>query len=257
MGSYNYAPQKLSFDIENRKTLPTKPFIEDPRILELNPLLPHLRAQVNYTVTEKELLAIVFAIEKFLTYLMGAKVIAHTDHAALCYLMNKKDSKSRLMRWVLLLQEFDIDIQDRKDSENQVADHLSPLEEEGRQYDGLKINDSFPDEQLLAISMKEVPWFADLEKFLVCGIIPDEFSSSQRKKLKRDCQDYYWYEPYVFRICMDGVIRRCVPKEEKSEIRGACHSSPYGGHHGRARTITKVLSCGYYWPTHYKDTSES
>ncbi|XP_070042925.1 uncharacterized protein [Nicotiana tomentosiformis] len=116
-------------------------------------------------MVKEELLAIVFAIEKFHPYLMGAKVIVHTDHAALRYLMSKKDSKARLMRWVLLLQEFDIDIQDRKGSENQVADHLSHLEE-GRSHDGIEINDSFPDEQLLAISMKEVPWFGDLANFL-------------------------------------------------------------------------------------------
>ncbi|XP_070049972.1 uncharacterized protein [Nicotiana tomentosiformis] len=129
---------------------------------------------------------------------MGAKVIVHTDHAALCYLMRKKDSKAQLMIWVLLLQEFDIDIQDRKGSENQVAYHLSHLEEERSPHDGLEINDSFPDEQLLAISMKNVPWFVDLANFLVCGIIQDDFSSNQRKKLKRDCQDYYWDKPYLF-----------------------------------------------------------
>ncbi|XP_070008311.1 uncharacterized protein [Nicotiana sylvestris] len=87
---------------------------------------------VNYTVTEKELLAIVFAMEKFRPYLMGVKVIVHTDHAALRYLMTKKDSKARLMRWVLLFQELDLEIIHRKGSENQVADHLYRLEEEGR-----------------------------------------------------------------------------------------------------------------------------
>ncbi|XP_070057691.1 uncharacterized protein [Nicotiana tomentosiformis] len=147
-------------------------------------------------------------------------------------------------------------IQDRKGSENQVADHLSSLEEEGRPHDGLEINDSFPDRQLLAISMKEVPWFSDLANFLVCGIIPDEFSSNQRKKLKWDCQDYYWDEPSLFRICMDGVIRRCVPDVEQNVILEACHSSPYGGHHDGARTTAKVLSCGFYWPTLYKDASD-
>ncbi|XP_070040533.1 uncharacterized protein [Nicotiana tomentosiformis] len=70
--------------------------------------------QINYTFIEKELLAIVFAIEKFCPYLMDAKVIVHTDHAALGYLMRKKDSKVRLMRWVFLLKESDIDIQYRK-----------------------------------------------------------------------------------------------------------------------------------------------
>ncbi|XP_070004307.1 uncharacterized protein [Nicotiana sylvestris] len=177
-------------------------------------------AQVNYTITKKVLLAIVFAIEKFRLYLMGAKVIVHMDHAALRYLMSKKYFKDYLMIWVLLLQEFDIDIQDRKGSENQVADHLSRLEEEGRLHDGLEINDSFPDEQLLAISMKEVPWFADLANYLVSSIIPVELSSNQRKKLKSDCQDYYWDEPYLFRICTDEVIRRCILEEEQVEILG-------------------------------------
>ncbi|XP_070047475.1 uncharacterized protein [Nicotiana tomentosiformis] len=102
--------------------------------------------------------------------LMGTKVIIHTDHAALRYLMSNKDSKARLMWWVLLLQEFDLEIQDRKGSENQVADHLSRLEEEGRPHDGLEINDSFLDEKLLSISMTKMPWFADLANYLVSGI---------------------------------------------------------------------------------------
>ncbi|XP_070055884.1 uncharacterized protein [Nicotiana tomentosiformis] len=101
-----------------------------------------------------------------------------------------------------------------------------------------------------------VPWFADLANFLVCGIIPDEFSSNPRKKLKRGCQDYYWDKPYLFRICTDGVIRRYVPDEEQNVILEACHSLPYGGHHGGARTVANVLSCGFYWPTPYKEASD-
>ncbi|XP_070013665.1 uncharacterized protein [Nicotiana sylvestris] len=122
-------------------------------------------AQVDYTITEKEILVIVFTIEKFHPYLMGAKVIFHTDLAELCYLMSKKKSEDRLMGWILLLKEFDIDIQDNNGSENQVADHLSHLEEEGRPHDGLEINDYFPNEQLLAFSMKEGFFDTLLEKY--------------------------------------------------------------------------------------------
>ncbi|XP_070055224.1 uncharacterized protein [Nicotiana tomentosiformis] len=103
--------------------------------------------------------------------------------------------------------------------------------------------------------MTRMPWYADLVNYLVSGIVPNDFSSNQRKKLKRDCLDYYWDELYLFWICIDGVIRRCVPEEEQIEILKACHSSPYGGHHGGARTATKVLSCGFYWHTLYKDAS--
>ncbi|XP_070046204.1 uncharacterized protein [Nicotiana tomentosiformis] len=114
---------------------------------------------------------------------------------------------------------------------------------------------SFPNEQLLELSLKEVLWFVDFENFLVSGIIPDEFSSNLRKKLKIDCHDYYWDESYLFRICTDGVIRRCV-LGEKGDVLGACHSSSYGGHDGGARTMADVLRWGFYWPTLYKDASD-
>ncbi|CAN6579361.1 unnamed protein product [Malus baccata var. baccata] len=82
-------------------------------------------AQLNYSTTEKELLAVVFALDKFRSYLIGTNVIVFTDHAALKYLLTKKEAKPRLIRWMLLLQKFDIEIRDKKGSENVVADHLS------------------------------------------------------------------------------------------------------------------------------------
>ena len=87
-------------------------------------------AQKNYIVTEQEFLAVVFAFKKNFFYLLGMRVIVHTDHSTLRYLMEKKDVKPRLIRWVLLLQEFNFEMKDRKGTENQVADHLSRLEDE-------------------------------------------------------------------------------------------------------------------------------
>ena len=83
--------------------------------------------QINYTTTEKELLAIVYAFDKFRAYLLGQKVIVYSDHAALKYLLNKKDAKPRLLWWILMLQEFDQEVRDKKGSEKLVADHLSRL----------------------------------------------------------------------------------------------------------------------------------
>ncbi|CAN6566333.1 unnamed protein product [Malus baccata var. baccata] len=105
-------------------------------------------AQLNYSTTEKELLAVVFALDKFRSYLIGTKVIVFTDHAALKYLLTKKEAKPRLIRWILLLQEFDIEIRDKKGSENVVADHLSRMV---HNEESLLILETFPDEKLLSI----------------------------------------------------------------------------------------------------------
>ncbi|CAN6685907.1 unnamed protein product [Malus baccata var. baccata] len=109
-------------------------------------------AQLNYCTTEKELLAVVFALDKFRSYLIGTKVIVFTDHAALKYLFTKKEAKPRLIRWMLLLQEFDIEIRDKKGCENVVADHLSRLV---REEEDLPISETFPDEQLLSVQWVE------------------------------------------------------------------------------------------------------
>ncbi|KAK1615857.1 hypothetical protein QYE76_021374 [Lolium multiflorum] len=108
-------------------------------------------AQKNYATTEKEFLAVVFACDKFRPYIVDSKVTIHTDHAAIKYLMGKKDAKPRLIRWVLLLQEFDLHIVERKDAENPVANNLSRLE--NISDDPIPINDSFPNEQLAAIKV--------------------------------------------------------------------------------------------------------
>ena len=84
-------------------------------------------AQLNYSTTEKKMLAVVFALEKFWSYLIGCKIIVFIDHAAFKYFLTKKDTKARLIRWVLLLQEFDLEFKDKKDTENIVAGHLYRL----------------------------------------------------------------------------------------------------------------------------------
>ena len=109
--------------------------------------------QLNYATTEKELLVVVFEIEKFRSYFVGAKVIIYTDHAALKYLLTKKDAKPRLIRWILL-QEFDLEIRDKKGVENSVADHLSRLQFE--ETVGLPINDYMRDDTLLKVSTTDL-----------------------------------------------------------------------------------------------------
>ena len=104
----------------------------------------------------------------------------HIDHSTIKYLITKKEEKPRLIRWVLLLQEFDLEIKDKKAIENLVVDHLSRLE---GPRDEVQVNDDFPDEQLLEIEdTKPTPWFSDYVNYLVAKVIPPEFSYQQKKR---------------------------------------------------------------------------
>nr|GEU84016.1 reverse transcriptase domain-containing protein [Tanacetum cinerariifolium] len=175
-------------------------------------------AQAHYTTTKKELLAVVYAFEKFKSYLVLSKTIVYTDHSALKYLFYKQDAKSRLIRWILLFKEFDIDIRDKKRAKNLAADHLSSLENphQGDLIE-MEINDNFPHKSLKIISIKsndEPPWFADIANYLV-------------------------------------IIRRCMDRDEAMKILHACHHGPTRGHHRLNYTAKKVFDSGFYWPTIY------
>ncbi|XP_052731916.1 uncharacterized protein LOC128196116 [Vigna angularis] len=171
-------------------------------------------AQLKYATTEKEFLAIVYALEKFRPYLIGSKVIIYTDHAAIKYLLTKPDSKPRLIRWVLMLQEFDLEIRDKKGSKNVIADHLSRLVNDEVTTKEREIREEFYDENLMM---------------------------------------FVWDDPYLFKLGADNLLRRCVTEEESAGILWHCHNSPYGGHFNGERTAAKVLQSGFYWPTIFKD----
>jgi hypothetical protein len=126
-------------------------------------------AQLNYATTEKELLVVVFAIDKFRSYLVGAKVIIFTDHAALKYVLTKKDAKPCLLRWILILQEFDLENKDKKGVENTVADHLSRMPITNTE--DLAINDILRDDMLLKVTDSN-PWYANIVNFMVSGYVP-------------------------------------------------------------------------------------
>ena len=117
-----------------------------------------------------------FACDKFRPYIVDSKVTIHTDHAAIKYLMNKKDAKPRLIRWVLLLQEFDFHIVDRKGADNPVADNLSRLE--NIMHDPIPVDDNFRNEQLASIKVNsnDCPWYADYANFIVAKYLPPTFT---------------------------------------------------------------------------------
>ncbi|XP_039121508.1 uncharacterized protein LOC120258213 [Dioscorea cayenensis subsp. rotundata] len=217
-------------------------------------------AQENYTTTEKEMLAVVFAFDKFRSYLVLSKVIVFTDHSALKYLLSKQDAKPRLIRWVLLLQEFDLEIKDKRGAENLAADHLSRLVTPSESTnERMEINDGFPDEQLFSIRVlqeEETPWFADYANYLAAGTRPVGLTYQQKKKFYSDLKYYFWEDPYLFRTCADQVVRRCVSHSEGYSILEHCHAGPTGGHYSANRTTRKILDAGFYWPSIFQDAQK-
>ncbi|GJV05325.1 reverse transcriptase domain-containing protein [Tanacetum coccineum] len=217
-------------------------------------------AETNYTTTEKEMLAVVYAFEKFRSYLIMNKSVVYTDHSALKYLFNKKDAKARLLRWVLLLQEFDFKVIDTKGAENYAADHLSRLENPYENvFDPKEINETFPLETLNSVTSHDnqsTPWFADIANYHAGNFLIKGMSTQQKRKFFKDVKHYFWDDPYLFRECADQIIRRCVFGQEALEILKACHEGPTGGHHSANITARKVFDAGFFWPTIYKDAYE-
>ncbi|GJX35906.1 reverse transcriptase domain-containing protein [Tanacetum coccineum] len=216
-------------------------------------------AQTHYTTTEKELLAVVYAFEKFRSYLVMSKSIVYTDHSAIKYLFAKKDAKARLMRWILLLQEFDIEIRDKKGAENLAADHLSRLENPHQdKFENKEINEAFPLETLGSIALKDdsTPWFADFANYHAGKFVIKGMTSQQKNKFFKDVKHYFWDDPFLFKNCADQVIRRCVSGQEALDVLKACHSGPTGGHYGANYTARKIFDSGFYWPTIYKDAHD-
>ncbi|GKB69237.1 reverse transcriptase domain-containing protein, partial [Tanacetum coccineum] len=217
-------------------------------------------AESHYTTTEKEMLAVVYAFEKFRSYLILNKSIVYTDHSALKYLFAKKDSKARLLQWVLLLQEFTFKAIDTKGSENLMADHLSRLENPYENVlDPKEVNETFPLETLNMVTFRgdsSTPWFADYANYHAGNFIVKGMSSQQKNKFFKDVKHYFWDEPYLFKICANQVIRQGVSGQEAFDILKACHSGPTGGHYGANYTAKKVFDSGFYWPTIYRDAHD-
>ncbi|GJX80738.1 reverse transcriptase domain-containing protein [Tanacetum coccineum] len=169
-------------------------------------------AQAHYTTTEKELLAVVYAFEKFRPYLVLSKSIVYTDHSALKYLLAKQDAKPRLLRL-----------------ENP---HQSELKKK-------EITETFPLETLGMVAFcgdDNAPWFADFANYHAGNFVIKGMSSQQKRKFFKD---YIWDDPFLFKICADQVIRRCVHGKEAFDILEACYNRPTGGHHGANLTAKK------------------
>ncbi|GJS94276.1 reverse transcriptase domain-containing protein [Tanacetum coccineum] len=159
-----------------------------------------------------------------------------SDFAHRCSL--GQHSKARLLWWVLLLQEFDFNVVDTKG-----ADHLSRLENPYENVlDPKEVNEKFPLETLNMVTSRDdssTPWFADYANYHAGNFIVKGMSFQQKNKFFKDVKHYFWDDPYLFKICTDQMIRRCVADQEAVDILTVYHSGPTGGHYDANYTAKK------------------
>nr|GEW43948.1 reverse transcriptase domain-containing protein [Tanacetum cinerariifolium] len=192
-------------------------------------------AQAHYSTTKKELLAVVtFLIIK----------------------MPSRDSSGGFSSFNNFISSFVIN----KGAENLAADHLSRLENHHQSVlDQKEINETFPLETHNMVSFRgdsSTSWFADFANYHAENFFVKEMSSQQKNKFFKDVKHYFWDDPFLFKVCADQVIRRCVHGQEAVDILKACHNRPTDGHYGPNYTTKKVFDYGFYWPTIYRDARD-
>ncbi|GJU06992.1 reverse transcriptase domain-containing protein [Tanacetum coccineum] len=178
-----------------------------------------IRGGITLHQQRKKCSPVVYVMRKFRSYLVMNKCTVYTDHSALKYLFAKKDSKARLLRWVLSFRVPTL------------------------MYSIAALDSS-------------TPWFADIANYHAGNFVIKGMSTQQKRKFFKDVKHYFWEDPFLFKICADQVIRRCVFGKEAHDILMACHDGPTGGHHGANYTARKVFDSGFFWPTIYKDAHE-
>ncbi|GJU33835.1 reverse transcriptase domain-containing protein [Tanacetum coccineum] len=147
-----------------------------------------------------------------------------------------------------------------EEAENLAVDHLSRLENPHQsELEKKEITETFPLETLGMVTFRgddNAPWFADFANYHAGNFVIKGMSSQQKRKFFKDVKHYFWDDPFLFKICADQVIRRCVHGKEALDILEACHNGPTGGHHGANLTAKKVFDAGFFWPMIYKDAHE-
>ncbi|GKC51541.1 reverse transcriptase domain-containing protein [Tanacetum coccineum] len=186
-------------------------------------------AQAHYTTTEKELLAVV--------------MLSQDCSGGFCC------SKNLMSLSVI-----------KKEQKISPRNHLSRLENPHQsELEKKEITETFPLETLGMVTFRgddNAPWFADFANYHAGNFVIKGMSSQQKRKFFKDVKHYFWDDPFLFKICADQVIRRCVSGQEAFDILKACHSGPTGGHYGANYTAKKVFDSGFYWPTIYKDAHD-
>ncbi|KAL3694202.1 hypothetical protein R1sor_007853 [Riccia sorocarpa] len=232
-------------------------------------------SEKDYTTTEREALAMVYAVKKFKSYLQVNKFVFFVDHQALTYIVNKVHITGRIARWLLLLQEFDFTVVYKPGKINILADQLSRIEM-GREIE--HEDDSFPDEYLLNINLERPDdhissrdetddtergetyeellkrgWQTPMRYLLTRGSLPKDTPYHIKRKLVQKSSQYTLIEGELYKKGIDQVLRRCVNDEDVPRILEEAHEGPSGGHGAGESTAQKILHTGLWWPTIFKD----
>ena len=227
-------------------------------------------AEINYTTTEREALAMIYACKKFRHYLLGYKVIFHTDHDALRYLVNKPDLSGRLARWILLLQEFTYEVRFKPGRANANADFLSrqrgvPSSKELR----AEFPDEFPDAEdfprdirsmglrtsstTYQVGKEDDPEFQKIRRYLETHSYPGDLTREEKSVFQHKAAPYSVIQGVLFRMGADDRLRRCVEPEFRQRVIRSLHDGPAGGHFAAVTTVERIRAAGYWWPTMTRD----
>ena len=223
-------------------------------------------AEKNYTATEREALAVIYACKKFRHYLLGYEVIFHTDHDALKYLVNKPDLSGRLARWILLLQEFTYVVVVKSGKSNSNADYLSRQRGlESSTNLPAEFPDEFPEEypvvpeaKLPELPEEDVPVyqvedtggsdFQGIIEYLQTGRYPAHLNREEKSVFQHQVAPYCLIKGILFRMGADDKLRRCLEKEYRGQVIRALHDAPAGGHFAAVSTMARIREAGYWWP---------
>jgi hypothetical protein len=208
---------------------------------------------VKYSCTEREALGIIFARKKFRHYLLGCKVIFHTDHDVLKHMVNKPDIMGRIARWIVLLQEFYYEVKVRLGKQHANAGFFSML-------DGVpsleNVDDCFLDETLFQVNINSDSWYGELLLFLQTSQLRNNMTIEEAAVLLRKARPYYLVKGLLHKEGADGRAYRCLEKGDVRTVMQAMHEGEVGGHFAKERTARKILAAGYWWPTLHKDVHQ-
>jgi hypothetical protein len=209
-------------------------------------------AERNYTTMEREALAVVYSYKKFRHYLLSYKVIFHTDHDSLKYLVNKPDLSGRIARWILFLQDFNYEVVIKSDKANSNADYLSRQRGEESVADiSVEFPDEFPDLSDVAVfhlNNEVDSEFQDIINYLVRSEFPDLFTREEKEVFQRKVAPYSLIKGILFKLGMDEQLRRCLEESDRKKVIESLHSGSSGGHFASVNTVNRIRIAGYWWP---------